>query len=95
MSRAFAMSVIHETHQAWAKLIKCRASEEQTPEVSATAFSPQLKGMKRSTLKRNLSVPSLAAMACVEHSLLSDEEALKEALHAASTDQLSLPASHN
>jgi hypothetical protein len=45
--------------------------------------TPVLKGLKRSTLRRNLSVPSLEALGHVEHSLLSDESALNAALAAA------------
>jgi hypothetical protein len=53
--------VVHETHEAWAKLVRGTVEEEveaqaraQMPEKPTT---PQLTGMKRSTLKRNLSVP--------------------------------------
>jgi len=86
MSRSYAMGVVHETHQAWASLVRGAVEEESAksraplPEAPTT---PQIQGMKRSTLKRNLSVPSLEALEYVEHSLLSDEKALQEALSAA------------
>ena len=86
MNRSYALSVIHETHQAWAGLVKCTVDEETKPKVpEAMAPSPKLKskGLQRSTLKRNLSVPSLEALVHVESSLLTDGTALKEAMAVA------------
>ena len=85
MNRSYAMGVVHETHQAWAKLVKGTVEDEAAAqhELPPKPSTPVLKGMKRSTLKRNLSVPSLEALGHVEHSLLNDESALNAALAAA------------
>lgn len=95
MNRSYALGVVHETHRAWAKLVRGNVEEEEgardepaaqaQPMLSGTATSsPQLeRGLQKSTLKRNLSVPSLEALNYVEHSLLMDEHALHGALLAA------------
>ena len=110
LNRSYALCVVHETHRAWAKLVRGAVEEEedkgdvrdtlsaQAP-VATTATStppgeqeqlatgatpaPPTSGLKKSTLKRNLSVPSLEALNHVEHSLLMDETALHGALLAA------------
>ena len=85
MNRAYALGVVHETHQAWAKLVKGNVEAEAAMELPAKPFSPQLKAMK--TMKRQLSVPNLQALNNLEGSLLCDEIGLKRALAAASADE--------
>lgn len=85
MDCSYALGVVHETHQAWAKLVKGTVEDEVTlsPPLPKLPLSPHISGLKKSTLKRNLSVPSLEALAHVEHCLLNDEVALHGALKAA------------
>jgi len=77
--------VVHETHQAWAKLVKGTVEDEASAAANLPKqpLSPHISGLKKSTLKRNLSVPSLDALQHVEHCLLNDEVALDGALKAA------------
>lgn len=46
-------------------------------------FSPQINGLKKCGMKRNLSVPKLEALDHVEHSILMDDAALRQALSMA------------
>ena len=83
MGCSYALGVVHETHQAWAKLVKGTVEDEARPPLPPQPLSPHISGLKKSAMKRNLSVPSLEALSHVEHSLLNDEVALHSALKAA------------
>jgi len=86
MNKNYALGVVHETHEAWANLVKSNVEDEAVmshPPSSEKLTTPQLKGMKRSTLKRNLSVPTIEALGHVQDSLLCDHFALSRALEAA------------
>ena len=90
MSCSYALGVVHETHQAWAKLVKGTVEDEANaaaPSLPTQPLSPHISGLKKSTLKRNLSVPSLEALQHVEHCLLNDEVALDGALKAAGQNE--------
>jgi len=93
MDRAYALSVVHETHRAWARLVRGNVEEEEEKktekkeeeeEVVLTASTKPKT--KKFTMKRNLSVPSIDALKQVEGSLLSDEKTLGEALQKAKID---------
>ena len=92
MNRSYALGVVHETHRAWAKLVKGTvekeegmqgASHEPAEGEKTGAGEAEARRKPKPTLKRNLSVPSLEALNHVEHSLLMDDAALKGALLAA------------
>jgi hypothetical protein len=76
MPRAFALEVIHETHRAWARLVRGNAEQaaEEKPQEDTDTSKPSSK--KKFTLKRNLSVPALEALKQVEGSMLNDEAVL-------------------
>jgi len=92
MPRAYALSVIHETHDAWARLVRGNVEEAQE-QVKAAESQAQTKApeggdkpaeakpqVRKFMMKRNLSVPALNALKQVEGSLLSDEAALSAAI---------------
>jgi hypothetical protein len=95
MNRAYALGVVHETHRAWARLVKGNAEDEglsaTQAEVKETKDSsaPNSKiaqGRKKFTMKRNLSVPALDALKQVEGSMLNDDSALAEAMAKAKVE---------
>lgn len=77
MDRAFCLTVMHETHRAWARLVKGNVEEEEA------AKKEDKPAARKFTMKRNLSVPALDAMKQVEGSLLEDETRLTEAMNKA------------
>jgi len=83
MPRAFALEVIHETHRAWARLVRGNAEQaaEEKPQEDTDTSKPSSK--KKFTLKRNLSVPALEALKQVEGSMLNDEAVLAAAMQKA------------
>jgi len=80
MDRAFTLSVMHETHRAWARLVKGTIEKQ---EEDAKDSKDQKPASKKFTMKRNLSVPAMDAMKQVEGSLLEDEARLTEAMNKA------------
>jgi len=92
MPRAYALSVIHETHNAWARLVRGNVEEAQEQVKAAETAEPAAdakaaaKPVRKFLMKRNLSVPALNALKQVEGSLLSDEAALTAAIAKAKID---------
>jgi len=91
MNRAYALGVVHETHRAWARLIKGNAEEEGLNATDEKKEAPapdtaKAAGKKKFTMKRNLSVPALDALKQVEGSMLSDDAALAEAMAKAKVE---------
>lgn len=90
MNRAYALGVVHETHRAWARLVKGNAEEDglETTEVKDAPAPEKAKasGKKKFTMKRNLSVPALDALKQVEGSMLSDDSALAAAMAKAKVE---------
>lgn len=85
MDRAFCLQVMHETHRAWARLVKGTVEEEENAQKDEDKNNKDAKpGVRKFTMKRALSVPSMDAMKQVEGSLLEDEARLTEALDKAS-----------
>jgi len=89
MNRAFTLGVMHETHAAWARLVKGAVEEEAEALQEAEKKDGDKKEdapkpvARKFTMKRNLSVPALDALKEVEGSLLADEARLTEAMSKA------------
>jgi len=88
MDRAYALSVVHETHRAWARLVRGNAEDalEQEEAKSKAAQENKAAPARKFTMKRNLSVPALDALKQVETSMVSDDQALANALEKAKID---------